>query len=219
MKPVAIVLSGCGRADGSEISEAVFSVLSCSQQNIPVCFYAPDMMQADTRDHLSGKSVPTPRNVLIEGARIARGQIRSLNHLDIDHHSAILFPGGLGAVKNWCSYHMDGINCRVQKDILRVIRQALAVKLPLGFICISPVLAARAAQDNGISLELTIGENANVAEDIKAMGSKHVNCDVRHAHLDTEHRVVSTPAYMLARSPEESYTGIFELVKIIRSLQ
>lgn len=218
MKPVALILSGSGRADGSEISEAVFAILSCSQLGLPLCMYAPDVAQADVMDHLASKTETGSRNVLTESARIARGKIRPLSELNIDHHSAILFPGGLGAVKNWCTYHRDGVACTVQPDVLRVIRQGLAVRLPLGFICISPVLAARVAHQDNIPLELTIGNEDETINDILALGCKHVECDVRHAHVDREHNVVSTPAYMLAQTAEESYAGIYELVKEIAEL-
>lgn len=218
MKPVALVLSGSGRADGSEISEAVFIILSCSQLGLPLCMYAPDMVQADVMDHLVLEAETGSRNVLTESARIARSNIRPLDQLDIDHHSAILFPGGLGAVKNWCTYHRDGVACTVQPDVLRVIRQSLAVRLPLGFICISPVLAARVAHEDNIPLELTIGNEAETIKDIEALGCTHIKCDVRHVHVDAKYNVVSTPAYMLAQTAEESYAGIHELVREIAEL-
>lgn len=40
MKPIAVILSGCGVLDGSEIHESVLTILSLSQNNVEMCFCA-----------------------------------------------------------------------------------------------------------------------------------------------------------------------------------
>ncbi len=218
MKPVALILSGSGRADGSEIHEAVCTLLALSRRDMPVKIFAPDMPQFRVMDHLSGRPMAESRNVLTEAARIARGKITPLSELDIDEVSAVILPGGIGASANLCSYAQDGIRCEVEKDVLRVLSAAMTRQLPLGFICIAPVLGAVVAAKLGISLTLTIGDDPHTAADIEALGCVHQRSDARSCVTDAAHRVVSTPAYMSAPDISACFDGISELVAAIGAM-
>jgi enhancing lycopene biosynthesis protein 2 len=218
MKPVALILSGCGRADGSEIHESVSVLLALSQHDMPVKIYAPDIEQFRVIDHLSGRMLDEKRNVLAEAARIARGKISPLSELDTAQTSAIILPGGIGASANLCTYAQDGIHCEVEKDVFRVLSIAMKQHLPLGFICIAPVLAARVASELGLSLTLTIGDDPDTAGDIEALGCVHKVSDVHECVVDNRHKVVSTAAYMSAKNPAECFAGISGLIKAIKIL-
>jgi enhancing lycopene biosynthesis protein 2 len=218
MKPVALILSGSGRADGSEIHESVAALLALSQENLPVKIYAPDIEQFKVVDHLTGRPSDESRNVLVEAARIARGKIDPLSALNVDDVSAIILPGGLGAASNLWAYAQDGIEGDIEKETYRVLTTAMKQKLPLGFICIAPVLGARIAKECGKSITLTIGSDASTAEDIEALGCKHLISDPNHCVVDKENRVVSAPAYMSAKTVAECYNGIRDLVKEISNM-
>jgi enhancing lycopene biosynthesis protein 2 len=218
MKPVAVILSGSGRADGSEIHESVAALLALSQEGLPVKIYAPDIEQFKVVDHLSGRPSEESRNVLVEAARIARGKIDPLSELNVDDVSAIILPGGLGAASNLWAYAQDGIEGDIEKETYRVLTTAMKQKLPLGFICIAPVLGARIAKECGKSITLTIGSDASTAEDIEALGCKHLISDPNHCVVDKENRVVSAPAYMSAKTVAECYNGIRDLVKEISNM-
>jgi enhancing lycopene biosynthesis protein 2 len=218
MKPVALILSGSGRADGSEIHESVAALLALSQENLPVKIYAPDIEQFKVVDHLTGRPSEESRNVLVEAARIARGKINPLSELSIDDVSAIILPGGLGAASNLWTYAQDGIEGEIEKETYRVLTTAMNQKLPLGFICIAPVLGARIAKECGKSITLTIGNDASTAEDIETLGCKHLISDPNHCVVDKENRVVSAPAYMSAKTVAECYNGIRDLVKEISNM-
>jgi enhancing lycopene biosynthesis protein 2 len=59
---------------------------------------------------------------------------------------------------------------------------------------------------------MTIGSDKTTASDIKAMGSTHVLCSVTEMVVDEEKKMVSTPAYMEAKSIKEAAEGIEKLV-------
>lgn len=218
MKPVAVILSGSGRADGSEIHESVAALLALSQEGIPVKMFAPDIEQFKVVDHLTGRPSQESRNVLVEAARIARGHIAPLSDLLVEDVSAIVLPGGLGAASNLWSYDQDGIEGNIEKETYRILTTAMKFKLPLGFICIAPVLGARIARECGRSITLTIGHDTATISDIEALGCIHQISDAEHCVVDAENMIVSTPAYMSAKSISECYNGIYDLVKELKKL-
>lgn len=218
MKHVALILSGSGRADGSEIHESVCALLALSQHDLPVRMYAPDIEQFRVMNHLSGRMTEESRNVLVEAARIARGNITPLSELQPKDVSAILLPGGIGAAANLWAYAQDGIRGEVEPEVYRVLITAMRDQIPLGFICIAPVLGARIAHALGKSLTLTIGTDSNTAADIESLGCKHQLSNVSECVVDIENKVVSTAAYMSAKNIAECFSGISALVKEIKSM-
>jgi enhancing lycopene biosynthesis protein 2 len=218
MNAIAVILSGCGRADGSEIHESVCTLLALSRRGLPAEIYAPDMAQTQVVNHMNGQNMPESRNVLIEAARIARGNIRPLSELQTDKVSAIILPGGLGAAANLWSYKQNGIRGKIQEDVEHVLTTAMRSKLPLGFICIAPVLGARIAQLCGKRLTLTIGKDPKTAADIEMLGCRHQDSDVHNCVVDSKNRVVSTAAYMSASNIAECYSGIDVLVAAIHDM-
>lgn len=61
MKKVAVLLSGCGFRDGSEIHEAALALLALDEAGARVQCLAPDIPQERVVNHLSGASVPETR--------------------------------------------------------------------------------------------------------------------------------------------------------------
>lgn len=218
MKKVAVILSGSGRADGSEIHESVFTLLALSRRDIPVSIFAPDIPQERVINHLNGQEMTENRQVLIESARIARGNIRALSELEPEQVSAIILPGGIGAAANLWSYRTAGIEGKINPDVERILKQALQEKIPLGFICIAPVLGAKIAQLTGKHLTLTIGADPQTAADIEALGCRHRISNVHECVIDAENRVVSTAAYMSAKTVAECFSGIDALVGAIHQM-
>lgn len=215
MKPVAVILSGCGRADGSEIHESVFTLLALSRRQAGFRIYAPDRDQARVINHLTGEENGESRNILVEAARIARGNILPLSELHLHDISAIILPGGQGASLNFWDYFHQGIHAEVDADVERILSTALRARIPLGFICIAPVLAARIAEITGKSLTLTIGNDPETAADIEALGCRHQVSEVHECVIDAVNRVVSTAAYMSARTIAECNSGIEALVDAV----
>lgn len=209
MKRVGVVLSGCGVFDGSEIHEAVLTLLALSRAGAQAVCLAPDREQTQVIDHRSGEAVAERRNMLAKAARIARGEVTPLAQGDASQLDALIVPGGFGAAKNLSSLASDGAACWVDSDLQRLVRELHQAGKPLGFICIAPALLPKLL---GAPVRVTIGNDAGTIAAIEAMGGQHVACPVDEIVVDTAQRVVTTPAYMLAGSIAEAAQGIDKLV-------
>lgn len=209
MANVGVILSGCGVMDGSEIHEAVLILLSLSQRGATYQCIAPDQ-PAPAINHATKHAEKEPRNIFAESARIARGEIVKLSDVKGDQYDAFILPGGFGAAKNLCNFATNGPECEVDPEVLRVLTEAHKAHKPLGFACISPVVAAKVF--GAESPKLTIGNDEETAAGIEAMGAKHVTCDVKDIVADETHRIVSTPAYMEAKNLTELHVGLDKLV-------
>ncbi|WP_269532362.1 isoprenoid biosynthesis glyoxalase ElbB [Chitinimonas sp. BJYL2] len=198
MKRVAVVLSGSGYLDGSEITEAVSTLIALSQQGIAYDCYAPDRAQRHVVNHLSGEGTEETRNILIEAARIARGKVSPLEALMPIAYAGIVFPGGFGAAKNLCTFADDGENARLHDDVKAAIMPFVLAKKPVVAICAAPLVLALAAKEAGYSkARITVGYGGNPLSDaIEAWGQMHVSVEVDQACLDPEHAFISAPAYM-----------------------
>ncbi len=151
--------------------------------------------------------------MLTESARIARGKIRDIASVKASEIDALIFPGGFGAAKNLCDYAFKGPNCTVNPDVARLANEVHAAGKPIGFVCIAPVLAAKLFGSE--APQITIGTDKNTAKDIEKCGAKHVACPVSEFVVDKQHKLVSTPAYMLAQSIKEAAEGIEKLVRAV----
>ncbi|MBN2226712.1 MAG: isoprenoid biosynthesis glyoxalase ElbB [candidate division Zixibacteria bacterium] len=213
MKKVGVILAGCGVYDGSEIHEAVLTLLYLDQAGAEIHCFAPDKDQLHVVNHLTGQPVEgDKRNVLVESARIARGEIRPLSDMKLDQLDAVIFPGGFGAAKNLCTFAVDGPACEIDPHVIGVIADAIAKKKTIGAICISPVVVARALKDSGASPELTIGQDPGTNEALTALRAKPVNAKVDDIVVDQKHKIVTTPAYMLGPRISNVAAGIEKLV-------
>jgi len=217
MKKVAVIFSGCGAYDGAEINEAVLTLLALAKAGAEVTCAAPDIAQKQVIDHMTGEEMlDEDRNVMIEASRITRGEIRPLDDLKADEFDALVFVGGFGAAKNLSSFAFDGEHYDVDPALIDLIQAAHTQGKATAFMCIAPVLAARALGAN--SVELTIGTDPDVAKALELKGAKHVDCAVRDIVIDAKNRVVSTPAYMSAKSILDAEAGINKLVDEVLKL-
>ncbi|MFW3896389.1 isoprenoid biosynthesis glyoxalase ElbB [Pseudomonas bharatica] len=214
-KKVAVILSGCGVYDGAEIHESVITLLRLDQRGAQVQCFAPNIAQMHVINHLTGEEMPETRNVLVESARIARGEIKDLGEADVNDFDALIVPGGFGAAKNLSSFAIDGPGCSVHPDVLALAEAFAEAGKPVGLICISPALAAKIY---GPGVVCTIGNDADTSAAIVKMGGTHEECDVHDIVEDTQRKLVSTPAYMLAQSISDAASGINKLVDRVLEL-
>lgn len=214
-KKVAVILSGCGVYDGAEIHESVITLLRLDQRGAQVQCFAPNIAQLHVINHLTGEEMPESRNVLVESARIARGNVKDLGEADVNDFDALIVPGGFGAAKNLSSFAIDGPGCSVHPDVLALAEAFAEAGKPVGLICISPALAAKIY---GPGVVCTIGNDADTAAAIVRMGGTHEECDVHDIVEDTARKLVTTPAYMLAQSISEAAGGIYKLVDRVLEL-
>merc|ERR1719295_1987143 len=211
----AVILSGCGVYDGSEIQEATAVLFNLSLRANVQCF-APNVDQMHVVNHTDGSEMEQPRNVMIESARICRGNIMNLADLKVTDHHCLIVPGGFGAAKNLCSFAVDGVDMKVQNDVERVVKEFHAASKPMGFCCIAPVIPAKTFGSNGV--EVTVGNEedndkgdwpySGTAGAIKEMGAKHVVRGPKQSHTDQKHKIVTAPAYMYNGEPAEIYESV-----------
>lgn len=214
MKKVAVILSGCGVFDGAEIHESVLVLLALDRANARVTCAAPDVPQHHVINHLTQQPAPgESRNVLVESARIARGNIIPLQQLKVADLDAVILPGGFGAAKNLCSFALVGGNFEVNPEVARVVYEAHQAGKPIGFVCIAPAVCARLLGPDHV--EFTIGTDAATAKALESAGGQHVPCNVFNVVVDKRHKVVTTPAYMLASRITEAEAGINKLVQAV----
>lgn len=214
-KKVAVILSGCGVYDGAEIQESVLTLLRLDQRGAEVKCFAPDIAQHHVINHLNGEEMTESRNVLIESARITRGVIEDIREADITEFDALIIPGGFGAAKNLSNFAVEGSGCKVQAEVLAMAEAFAEAGKPIGLICVSPALAAKIY---GPGVICTIGNDAETAAKITKMGGQHQECEVTDIVEDKARKLVSTPAYMVAKSISEAASGINKLVDRVLEL-
>jgi len=216
-KRAGVVLAGCGVYDGAEIHEAVLTLLALDRSGAEIVCLAPDKPQHHVVNHLSGQETDgETRSMLVEGARIARGNIKEMGKISAADLDLLIFPGGYGAAKNLTDFALKGQDCTVERETERLIKEMYAARKPQGFICIAPVIAAKVL--GAYDPLLTIGSDAQTAAAIEAMGGKHIDSKVDEVVVDKHNRLVSTAAYMLASGIAEVALGVEKLVGEVLAL-
>ncbi|MBW1650214.1 MAG: isoprenoid biosynthesis glyoxalase ElbB [Deltaproteobacteria bacterium] len=214
MKQIAVVLSGCGFKDGSEIHESVLTLLAIDKNNARYTCFAPDIDNIEIINHITNQKTGEKRNVLIESARIARGDIYPLNKFDAKNFDALVFPGGFGAAANLSTFAIQGADCSVNNEVSEAIAQMLKAKKPIGALCIAPVILAKLIKN----AELTVGDCINTASLIEKMGAVHKKSSATDIIIDKTNKLITTPCYMLATRISQIAEGAEKLVKEILNL-
>lgn len=212
-KKVGVILAGCGVFDGSEVQESVLTLLALERAGVEAVCMAPNKDQYHVINHLTGEETDETRNVLVESARIVRGKIEDIAGVSAAELDALVLPGGFGAAKNLNTFAVDGPKAKLDPEVERLVREVSDAAKPIGFICITPAIGAQILGHKGV--ELTIGNDAEVAAGLESFGARHISCGVTDIHTDQERRVISTPAYMLGQNTLEVSEGIDKLVRTL----
>ncbi|MCA9323195.1 MAG: isoprenoid biosynthesis glyoxalase ElbB [Planctomycetes bacterium] len=213
MTTIGVLLSGCGFMDGSEIHEAVLTLLHLDRAGATARCFAPDRDQRRVANHRDGADASETRNTLVESARIARGKIQDLAEIKAADLDGLIMPGGFGAALNLSSFAVDGAGGTVDTGVRDLIRELHARQKPIGAICIAPAVLALVLGDEGC--ELTIGNDGGTAEALESLGAKHVVCPVTGFHVDEARHIVTTPAYMYDAKISDVDAGIGRLVDAV----
>lgn len=211
MKKFAVVLAGCGVYDGAEIHEATLAMLAIKEAGADYQCFAPDINQFHVINHLTGEVMPETRNVLVEAARIARGNIQPLSAFNADGYDVLFFPGGFGAAKNLSTVAFDGPNASVLPEVEAAVKAMAALKKPIGAMCISPVFIAKILVD----VNVTIGTDEGTIAAIEAIGATHVQTEHGDVVCDHEKKVFTTPCYMLEAGISDIWDGAHNIVEAI----
>jgi enhancing lycopene biosynthesis protein 2 len=208
MKKFAVVLSGCGVFDGAEIHEATLCLLAIARKGCSYEIFAPDREQHHVINHMTGEEMSETRNVLVESARIARGNITDLKKFDPAEFDGLLFPGGFGAAKNLSTWAFDTAEASVLPEVVDAIKGMVSLKKPVGALCISPVLLAKVLGE----VNLTIGDDEGTIDALESLGAKHVYTTHGEVVLDPDYSVVTTPCYMLDATIDQINLGANNIV-------
>jgi enhancing lycopene biosynthesis protein 2 len=213
-RKIGVILSGCGHQDGAEIHEATLTLWAIHKHGADFQCFAPDIPQHHVLNHITGEEMDEQRNVLIESARIARGNIQDLKLFDPAAFNALILPGGVGAAKNLCTYAFDGSDCTVNDDVARAVKGMHAAGKPIGALCIAPVILARVLG----AIELTAGQDPATAENLAVMGARHTPTGQGQIVVDLTSKIVTTPCYMLPSRVDQIAEGAENLVKAVLDL-
>ncbi|MCD6331719.1 MAG: isoprenoid biosynthesis glyoxalase ElbB [Bacteroidales bacterium] len=211
----AVVLSGCGVNDGSEIHEATMTLLAIHRVDAEYEVFAPDMMQYHVINHLTGEEMNESRNVLVESARIARGKIKPLKSFRAESFDGLIFPGGFGAAKNLSTFAFEGEQMTVHPDVEKAVLSMHQAGKPIGALCISPVILAKVLA----GVKVTIGQDPATATAIQSLGGIHKATNHREVVIDKANKIVTNPCYMLdanlvdiAEGAENTVRSMIELM-------
>ncbi|WP_163713949.1 isoprenoid biosynthesis glyoxalase ElbB [Mangrovibacterium lignilyticum] len=213
-KKLAVVLSGCGVYDGAEIHEATLTMLAIAKAGASYTLFAPNITQHHVINHLTGEEMNESRNVLVESARIARGEIQDLKEYKAADFDALVFPGGFGAAKNLSTFAFEGPECSVNEDVELAVKSTVQAGKPIGALCITPAVITKILG----KVDVTIGNDSGTAGAIEAMGGKHVQTTHGEIVIDRNYRVVSTPCYMLDATIDQIEIGARNVIKTILTM-
>jgi enhancing lycopene biosynthesis protein 2 len=201
----AVFLSGCGVYDGAEIQESVLTLLSLKQNGFNYQCFAPDVAQHHVINHRTGKETGETRNVLVEAARIARGEIKPLSDYCAADFDAVVLPGGFGVAKNFSKWAFDGPQGEILPEVAQALRDTVAAKKAIAALCMAPTTLARAIGKEGPSLTMTVGTAteaspypiADISAGMATLGMNTAACSADQVCVDATNRVVTVPCYMM----------------------
>ena len=213
---VGVLLSGCGVYDGAEIQESVFTLLALAKRKVDVVIMAPDIEKHHVINHTSGDEMQENRNVLVESARIARGNIKSLDEVSASDLDAMAIPGGFGAAKNFTKWAFSGPDGDILLNVKKIILDMVQAGKPVAAMCMAPVVVAKALEGSGRKAKLTVGtteapspyEIGAISEGMAKIGANPQMCGVNGIVVDEANKIVTSPCYMMEASIIQIHDGI-----------
>jgi len=209
MKKFSVVLAGCGVFDGAEIHETVLTLLAIEKNGSSYQCFAPDISQYHVLNHLTGKPMNESRNVLVESARIARGNIKPLRAFRASDFDAMIFPGGFGCAKNLCTWAIEGDHCKVDHDVEAAIKAMFEAGKPIGAMCIAPVILGKLFKGSN----LTTGQDPASRAFIEKSGNRYTPTIHGEVIVDPVRKLFTTPCYMLESSLVQIQTDTDNIVR------
>ncbi len=216
MSKILVLLSGCGVYDGSEIHESVLTLLALDKAGLSYQCAAPNIDQHHVLDHTNGEEMDQKRNVLVEAARIARGDIKDLAQVHASDYAGLAIPGGFGAAKNLTKWAFSGPDGEINGEVKRVINEFVSIGKPVAAMCMAPTVVAKALADSGVKAHLTVGTTeevspydiAAISSGMEAIGAVAEMHAVKNISIDEDNKIVTAPCYMMEASISEMNIGI-----------
>jgi enhancing lycopene biosynthesis protein 2 len=167
------------------------------------------------------------RNVLVESARIARGEIQSLDKFNASDIDALILPGGFGAAKNLTKWAFSGPDGEINAQVKDAIVSMVKAGKPVGGLCMGPTVIAKALEGSGVAASLTVGttEEASpyeieaISQGMEKAGAKAAMKNIYEVEVDKENKIVTAPCYMMEADilqvRNNVQKAVDELVKLV----
>lgn len=227
MKNIAVILSGCGVYDGSEIHESVFTLLSINLLGGNYTCFAPNISQHHVINHLTGEEMNESRNVLVESARIARGEVKDLATYQPKDFDALVIPGGFGAAKNLTKWAFSGPDGEINDNVKLSIVNTIKANKPIVGLCMGPTVIAKALENSEVNAHLSVGTTTEkspydisaISEGMNKTGAVAEMKSIKEICVDENHKIITAPCYMMEGNIGEVYSNIHQsIVKLFELL-
>lgn len=223
---IGVLLSGCGVSDGSEIHEAVMTLLALRENGLTAVCMAPNAPQHHVQNHLTDQPMEETRNMLVEAARIARGDIRDVAEVTVDELDGLVVPGGFGAATNLTEWAFKGPAGEIMPDVKRLIVDMVKAGKPVAGLCMGPTVVALALKDSGINAHLSVGtieedspyDIAAISDGLTAAGQTAVMKTVREVAVDSKNKIVSAPCYMMEADILDVRRNVAQAIEALKKM-
>ena len=153
----------------------------------------------------TGEEMNETRNVLVESARIARGEIQSLAQFNADELDALVLPGGFGAAKNLTKWAFSGPDGEINEQVKNAIVSMLESNKPVAGLCMGPTVIAKALEGTEVGATLTVGtteaaspyEIDAISQGMEKTGATAVMKTIDEIAVDEKNKIVTAPCYMM----------------------
>jgi enhancing lycopene biosynthesis protein 2 len=202
---IGVLLHGSGVYDGTEIHEAVLSLLAIREAGHEYVCLAPNFDQHHVVNHLNGEEMNETRNVLIESARIARGEIEALLVSHADSIDALVMPGGFGTAKNFTKWAFSGPEGDIDETVRDFLQAVVKQSKPIAALCMSPTTLAKALEGMELGATFSVGSDQEaspydikaISAGVEAVGGKIQMKGVDGISLDKKNKIICAPCYMM----------------------
>ena len=223
---IGVLLSGSGVYDGVEIQEAVLTLLAIEEAGYEAVCISINDNQHHVINHLNGEEMPESRNMMVESARIARGNVKEISEITPADIDALVIPGGFGSAKNFTDWAFKGPDCTIRTDVKLLLVNLINIGKPIIALCVSPIVIAKALEDSGIQLNLTIGsthapspyEISGFMAGINSVGAKTIEKTTSEILVDKENKLITAPCYMMEASVLDIHKNIKQAIEALKEL-
>ena len=223
---IGVLLSGCGVYDGAEIHEATLTLLSIAEIGAEAVCISVDRDQHHVVNHTNGEEMNEKRNMLIESARIARGNISNINEVNPADIDGLIIPGGFGSAKNFTNWAFEGPAGEILPEVKLLIVNMLNVGKPVAALCVSPVVMAKALEGSNIKANMTIGSDQEdspydipgFSGGLESLGATTEMKTVREILVDSTNKIITAPCYMMDADILDVRKNVRSAVEALRDL-
>lgn len=223
---IGVLLSGCGVYDGAEIHESVLTLLAIEEIGATAVCISVNEPQHHVINHMTGEEMNESRNILVESARIARGDIHDINDISPAIIDALVIPGGFGSAKNFTNWAFNGSDGEILPEVKLLIVNMINVGNPVAALCVSPVVIAKALEGSGIHPTLTIGTDKesspysikDFSDGLEKTGMKTEMKTIHEILVDHENKIVTAPCYMMDATILEIRNNVKSAIEALRDL-